>query len=520
MLVSATVSFAQLATALIVVAATGAGFACLKWLRRKLEIADGLAPIPGPKGTFLLGVLPELIRNMSRFNHFQEDLMLQYGGRVKLPWHLFSDGSVYISDPKDVKHILTTNFNNYIKAEPLLATFSELFSKSFFGLNHAHSPDNGAMWKLQRQVASKVFTTNNFKLFSEQIFHKYSLQMVDIINAQGGKCDMLEVASQYALQAIFDVGCGVPLSEVDEQLGLSFLESMRFVVNNIVDRILAKPYYKYLWWCMPSEYRLMREVKVMTAIADKILERRLKETDEELAPRSDIMSLFIKKARELSVAEGSSVLDLDTVRSIFLTFIFAGWDTTSGSITYAFYALIQNPQAQEQLFDELENLQKSSLTYDDIKKLKYLDAVVSESMRLYPIVPFDKKMAAQDDHLPDGTFIPAGTEIVYSPWYMGRHNPIWGDDPMVFRPERWLEMKTRPSVYDFPAFQAGPRICIGMNMALLETKMFIAVMVNNFRAQIQDGEQLEDRGYAISPTLTLKDGLPLQMTPRQVACAF
>jgi cytochrome P450 len=81
-------------------------------------------------------------------------------------------------------------------------------------------------------------------------------------------------------------------------------------------------------------------------------------------------------------------------------------------------------------------------------------------------------------------------------------------------------MKTRPSVYDFPAFQAGPRICIGMNMALLETKMFIAVMVNNFRAQIQDGEQLEDRGYAISPTLTLKDGLPLQMTPRQVACAF
>jgi hypothetical protein len=71
MLVSATVSFAQLATALIVVAATGAGFACLKWLRRKLEIADGLAPIPGPKGTFLLGVLPELIRNMSRFNHFQ-----------------------------------------------------------------------------------------------------------------------------------------------------------------------------------------------------------------------------------------------------------------------------------------------------------------------------------------------------------------------------------------------------------------------------------------------------------------
>uniref|UniRef100_K3XBX0 Cytochrome P450 n=1 Tax=Globisporangium ultimum (strain ATCC 200006 / CBS 805.95 / DAOM BR144) TaxID=431595 RepID=K3XBX0_GLOUD len=454
-----------------------------------MRIAEGLAPIPGPKGS----------------------------GRMKTPWDVFSNGSVYLANADDVKHILTTNFNNYIKAEPLLATFSDLFGKSFFGLNHAHSADNGAMWKLQRQVASKVFTTNNFKIFSEQIFHKYALKMVEIVDLQDGKCNILEIASQYTLQAIFDVGCGVPLTEVDERLGLSFVESLSFVASNIADRFFVKPYFRTFWWCMPSEWRLKREAKVMTNIADKILARRLKESDEELATKFDIMSLFIKKARELDDNECSSVLDVETLRSIFLTIIAAGWDTTSSTITYTCYCLIQYPETQDKLLQELEELNKSQLTYDDVKKLKYLDAVVSESMRLYPTVPIDRKEAAEDDYLPDGTFIPAGTEVLYSPWYMGRHSPIWGDDPKVFRPERWLEMKTRPSVYEFPAFQAGPRICIGMNMALLEAKMFIAVMVRNFHVQIQEGEQLKNRGYTLTPTLTMKGGLPLQMTPRERA---
>lgn len=63
-------------------------------------------------------------------------------------------------------------------------------------------------------------------------------------------------------------------------------------------------------------------------------------------------------------------------------------------------------------------------------------------------------------------------------------------------------------------FQAGPRICIGMNMALLETKIFIAMMVQRFHVKIQDGEQLKDRPYELGPTLVMKDGLPLQLTPR------
>ncbi|GAB9474661.1 Cytochrome p450 86a2 [Globisporangium polare] len=105
--------------------------------------------------------------------------------------------------------------------------------------------------------------------------------------------------------------------------------------------------------------------------------------------------------------------------------------------------------------------------------------------------------------------------MIYTPWYMGRHNPVFGEDREVFRPERWLEMKTRPSAYDSPVFLAGPRICIGMSMAVIEVRLFVAVMVREFHIKIQEGEKVKGRGYILSPTLTMDGGLPLQMTPRR-----
>lgn len=429
-----------------------------------------------------------------------------------------------VASPEDVQHILATNFKNYIRAPRFVEAFDELFRNGLLLLDHAHTPDNGAMWTLQRKVAAKVFTTNNFKLFSEQVFHKYALQTVQTVSDQGGKCDMSLLASQYALQSIFDVGCGVPLAQVDGQLGLSFIESLRYVVGHAATRLVTKPYFKFFWWCMPCEYRLQREVRVLTSVADTILARRLSESEAEIAPRSDIMSLFIKKARELSeeseeVAGSSLVLDLSTLRAIFFTFNLAGSDTTSSAITHTFYALALYPEIQEKLFQEIRASEQTNsgggeVAYDALKKLAYLDAVVSEAMRLYTTVPMTIKIAAEDDYLPDGTFIPAGVEVQYTPWHMARHGPLWGDDPLVFRPERWLEMTTRPSAFEFPLFQAGPRICPGMMMALTEVKLLVVVLLREFHVKIQEGEQVENRGYVLAPILAMAGGLPVQMTPR------
>uniref|UniRef100_K3X3L1 Cytochrome P450 n=1 Tax=Globisporangium ultimum (strain ATCC 200006 / CBS 805.95 / DAOM BR144) TaxID=431595 RepID=K3X3L1_GLOUD len=447
-------------------------------LRLKLRIAKGLASVPGPQGTFLLGMLPTALKHKSRIHDFVNELLEIYGGRMKIPWNIFGNGALYVTAPENVQHILATNHSNYIKSQRFIGATGRVFGKSLLALNHAHTADNGEMVRIQRKVVVKVFTTSNFRIFSEQIFHKYAEKMIAIVESQGGKCDMHEISSQYTLQSIFDIACGISLQDVDPKLGLSFIKAMDYVFSYISVRMLAKPYYKYLWWCMPSEYKMKRNEQIMIDLAESILGPRLQESDDKLAKHSDIASLFIRKARELE-GDGAAVLDVSTLRSIFLTFIFAGKDTTSSAITYTMYALAQYPDVQEKLVNELQQVKNATFTYEDVKSMRYLDAVVSETLRLYPTVPSNMKLAVKDDYLPDGTFVPAGAEVVYHTWYMGRHNPIFGDDPLVFRPERWLEMKTRPSAYDLPVFQAGPRICVGMNMALAETKMFVAVMVGS-----------------------------------------
>lgn len=410
-----------------------------------------------------------------------------------------------------MKHVLSTNFENYVKPQGFIDAFKEVFEHSFFAMNHAHTQDNGAKWKLQRKVAAKVFTATNFKHYTEQVFDKYAKDMIGVVEAQGNRCDMQELCAQYTLQSIFDIAFGIPLQEIVDPT--EFARSMNFVNEHCASRLFVKQYYKLFSWCMPSERRLKRETDAIRSIADQILARRLQESERDIASRSDILSLFIKKARELD-EDSASLLCPDTLRSIILTFIFAGRDTTAECITYTFYGIARHPEVQQKIVQELREFNASStLTYGDVKSLKYLEAVVYEAVRLYPALPYNVKMAVKDDYLPDGTFVPAGTDVVYSPWYMGRNHAMWGDDPLVFRPERWLEMKTRPTAYEFPAFQAGPRVCIGMNMAVLEAKMFIAVMLRRFDVKIPDDEA-QERGYLLKSGLFMDGGLPLQMTPR------
>lgn len=91
--------------------------------------------------------------------------------------------NVQITDPKDVQHILSTNFNNYVKPQGFLDAFQEAFDNSLFILNHnAEAPDGGAGWRLQRKVTLKVFTTANFRIYTEKIFARHAEETM--VNAQ------------------------------------------------------------------------------------------------------------------------------------------------------------------------------------------------------------------------------------------------------------------------------------------------------------------------------------------------
>lgn len=147
--------------------------------------------------------------------------------------------------------------------------------------------------------------------------------------------------------------------------------------------------------------------------------------------------------------------------------------------------------------------------------MHYLQAAINESMRLYPPVQFDSKFCQEDDTLPDGTFVKKGTRVTYHPYAMGRMERIWGPDFLEFKPERWLENAVfRPvSPFKYPVFQAGVRVCLGKELALVEMKSVALSLIRRF--DIGAAKPSQTPQFVPGLTATVKGGLPVIIQERK-----
>uniref|UniRef100_A0A0E0F994 Cytochrome P450 n=1 Tax=Oryza meridionalis TaxID=40149 RepID=A0A0E0F994_9ORYZ len=142
-------------------------------------------------------------------------------------------------------------------------------------------------------------------------------------------------------------------------------------------------------------------------------------------------------------------------------------------------------------------------------------AALTESMRLYPPAPIDSQSCATDDTLPDGTLVHAGWSVTYSAYAMGRLAAIWGEDCLEYRPERWLgdDGTFQPaSPFRFTVFHAGPRMCLGKEMAYVQMKSIVANVLEEFEVDVV--KEVAGGGvpeHVLSVTLRMKGGLPVKI---------
>ena len=194
-----------------------------------------------------------------------------------------------------------------------------------------------------------------------------------------------------------------------------------------------------------------------------------------------------------------------------MNFLIAGRDTTALGTAWTLYELLKHPQILSALREELDAARREHshasppdaapdelVSYETLSQLPFLDAVVHEGLRLHPPIARDIKIAAADDVLPTGYFIPKGSWVLYHPYGMGRDVATWGYDADHFRPERWLTMQRRPTAYEWPVFNAGPRVCLGQRMALLEIKVALVHLLTQL--ELTPCEGLEGIGYIESLT--------------------
>jgi cytochrome P450 len=162
-------------------------------------------------------------------------------------------------------------------------------------------------------------------------------------------------------------------------------------------------------------------------------------------------------------------------------------------------------------------------TYEQLKDMKYLKAIINESQRMYPVVPSNSRQAAKDTTIPRGggpdgkapVFVPKGAYVAFHPWAMHRRTDVYGADAHVFVPTRWLagehpSSPLRPGWAYLP-FGGGPRICIGQNFALTEVMFVVVRLLQSFDIESRDSEPWAEK---MTITCTGKNGCKVALKPR------
>ncbi|XP_049988874.1 cytochrome P450 3A2 isoform X3 [Alexandromys fortis] len=199
-----------------------------------------------------------------------------------------------------------------------------------------------------------------------------------------------------------------------------------------------------------------------------------------------------------------------------IIFIFAGYETTSSTLAFTLYLLATHPDIQKKLQEEIDVAlpNKTPPGYDKVMEMEYLDMVLSETLRLYPIANRLERVCKQDVEM-DGVFVPKGS-VVMVPLYALHHDPQYWPEPMEFRPERFSkENKGSIDPYVYMPFGNGPRNCIGMRFALMNMKLALTKVLQNFSFQSCKETQIPLK-LNRKPLLQPKKPIVLKVVPRDV----
>ncbi|KAL5981447.1 hypothetical protein ACLOJK_015508 [Asimina triloba] len=509
----------DISTALLLLAAISA---YLLWF---ISVARALK---GPRVWPVVGSLPGLMQNCDRLHDWIADNLRACGGTYQtciwaVPFLARKQGLVTVTcDPRNLEHILKTRFDNYPKGPTWQAVFHELLGQGIFN-------SDGETWLFQRKTAALEFTTRTLRqAMARWVSRAIKQRFCPILKAaqlEGQPVDLQDLL----LRLTFDNICGLAFGRDPATASLDlpqnvFANAFDCATEGCLRRfILPETVWKLKKWLrLGLEADLSRSLKEIEGYLSEVINARKVELQQQQQQQhDDLLSRFMKKKENYS----NSFL-----QHVALNFILAGRDTSSVALSWFFWLLLQNPAVEEKIVREAcavlfetrggdpKTWVDEPLGFDEVDRLVYLKAALSETLRLYPSVPEDSKRAVTDDVLPDGTFVPAASSVTYSIYSVGRMQTVWGEDCMEFRPERWMSADGRrfeppADAFTFVAFNGGPRICLGKDLAYLQMKSIAAAVLLRHRLTLAPGHRVEQK---MSLTLFMKHGLKVNVRPRDL----
>lgn len=347
--------------------------------------------------------------------------------------------------------------------------------------------------------------------FSQQAMKGYHSMMLDIAQQMIDKWSRLnsddeinvpDDMTKLTLDTIALCGFNYRFNSFYREKHDQFVESMVNALDESMRRPTRPKIQSFFMNKTHKNYR--NNINVMFELVDKIVSDRVKHGDNG---EMDLLARML----EAEDPETGEKLDSENIRYQILTFLIAGHETTSGLLSFTLYYLLKNPEIYKKAIAEVDNVVGGEQpTYKQISKLSYIKMILNESLRLWPTAPGFDVYAKEETVIGEKYFIKKGEGISVLTPLLHRDKDVWGPDAEEFKPERFSNSEEVP-YHAFKPFGNGLRGCIGMQFALHEATLIIAMILQNFNLVDHTDYELE-----IQQTLTLKpNDFRIRIKPRE-----
>jgi cytochrome P450 len=465
--------------------------------------ARSLSDLPSPAGLPLIGHLHRIdpLKAHITFEAWAKELGPAYTIR------LGRERVVVFTDSRLARDVLQDRPAGFTRGRRILPVAREMGFEGVFAAE-------GADWAMQRRRTTEAFFPAHLPRFLPVIS--------EIAERLHGKLARMARAGE-----IIDIGRELMRFTVDVTSALAFGQDPRTIEGDghsiqaaiaeifpvFMKRVMSPfPYWHYVK--PPSERRAdaaLERVKrhIETLIAEA--EQRLAERGADVPPDNLLEALILG-------AQDEGETDLPRVSANVLTLLLAGEDTTAHTIAWALYYIVQDQSLQGRLHAEAmaANSREGPVsTMEEIRTLALAEACGMEALRLKPVVPFQSFVAQRDIVLGD-LVIPRDTML----FFLNRPSLLDADhfaDPLNFRPDRWLAQadgRGPRRAHDpraFLQFGAGPRVCPGRNLAMLEIKLVLSMLLRQFKLELAlPADRIEEvQAFTMGPK-----SLPVRLIPR------
>jgi len=397
----------------------------------------------------------------------------------------FDKPALLFNDPELIKTIITKDSQHFFnRTQAANGEVDPLTANAIFALKDAK-------WKQTRAAMTPIFTTNKMKKMF-YLVEKCAKELVVLLEkeaADGLPLNIKDTMARYTTDSITSVAFGIESNSLKNP-DSEFNKYTRKFVEYTVLKSFATLAISFA----PTLQSVLR-LKILDDDTLTFLRKSVWSTvqyrEKNNVDRKDFldnMMLLRKRGKEESGAQNVLAIDGDEFVAQSYAFLLAGFETTSSTMTFAFYELALQPAIQDRLRKEIVQVMEKYnqvLTYEAILDMPYLDMVVLETLRKYPVVPFLDRVCARDWKFPDSSghsnaTLPRGT-ATYIPVYGIHHDPQYYPDPQRFDPERFTQenIKERHQFTYLP-FGAGPRVCLGRRFAMMQMKIGMAHILPHF----------------------------------------